>query len=374
MADTNITLLGRIVRAASIQKQPNTHIAIGYDLKTRIQRYNIIHKKISQKISTSDCLEQSNSSSTSIYKLKDILTLTDLIGSQSKNGAIYKTNIHNNSPIYIATKVMRGDDDTILETILMKAITQQVILTKKSKHFLIIYYYSLCLANRDTYYALANFNELATGDLKSLFRQKNIAKNKNSQSNLLIQSIISIGTFHNVVGYIHNDSHLGNFLYFTNTTKDSGNSSNSGNSGSNTYYHYRLKNKNFYLQSSNYDVVINDFGVSSDLMSHKNEKDSNIFTDDYMRIIECFINALDEDENMKILLHYIGIISDIIKSYKDPYEKSLYLFSEILVMCSLTFPDILFINAKDLPKDHIIVNVNMPYQLYRENKVILYDI
>lgn len=344
------------------------------NIKSRIDRYNIINRELSQKISTYECLEQSRRSTMTItmtltYKLRDIVTLTELIGTKSKNGTIYKTKIHNKPGIYIASKVMNDNDDNILETILMKAITEQLVLTKKSKHFLIMYYYSLCMTNRNTDFALANFNELAKGDLKSLFRQKNILENKKLQFNLLIQSIISIGTFHNLVGYIHNDCHLGNFLYFYNNDSSSSNSSNN-----NKFYHYKLNDKNFYLKSCNYGVVINDFGFSSSFMSYKNDKDSKILTDDYSRIIECFINALSHDENMKDILNYIGIISNILKSYKNPYEKSTYLFTEILIMCSLTFPDILFINAKDLPNSYLIINQHTPYQLYSENRVVLYNI
>ena len=53
-----------------------------------------------------------------------------------------------------------------IETILMKSITKQLILTKKSKHFLIMYCYSYCDRLKNTPYALANFNELADNDLK----------------------------------------------------------------------------------------------------------------------------------------------------------------------------------------------------------------
>ena len=128
------------------------------------------------------------------------------------------------------------------------------------------------------------------------------------------------------------------------------------------------------MKSCNYNVVINDFGFSSSFISYKIDKDSKILTDDYLRIIECFINALSHDENMKDILNYIDIISNILKSYKNPSEKSSYLFTELLIMCSITFPDILFINANDLPNGYVIINQHTPYQLYSENKVVLYNI
>jgi hypothetical protein len=362
------TFLNRIAsifsttNSLSIQSPKKSSGSSNNYLNERINRYIIIYRKLSQNISKDECLEQSKHLA---YKLRDILTLVELIGSQSRNASIYKTNIHNKPTIYIATKVMNDNDDNILETILMKAITEQLVLPKKSKHFLIMYYYSLCMANRNTNFALANFNELAKNDIKYLLRQKNILENKKLQYNILLQSIISIGTFHNIVGYIHNDCHLGNFLYFYNN----------GSKG-NTYYHYKLNDKNFYLKSCNYDVVINDFGFSSCIMllSYKDVKDKNLFVDDYIRVIECFINTLSHDANMKDILDYIAIISNIITTYKNPSDKFCYLFTEILMMCSITFPELFFINVKDLPTGYVIINKRTPYQLYSENKIVLHNI
>ena len=109
----------------------------GNNLEMRIERYNIIQHKINEgnakPLKSTDCLEEAENST---YKIRDILTLVEKIGSQSVYGSIYKTKIHNNQPIYIATKVMEAIDNNKIETILMKSITKQLILTKKSKHFL----------------------------------------------------------------------------------------------------------------------------------------------------------------------------------------------------------------------------------------------
>ena len=107
------------------------------------------------------------------------------------NGAIYKTTI-NDTIINIATKVMKADDSNKLETLLMLAITEQIILTKKSKHFVIIYWYSYCEKLEKTKYALANFNELAVNDLQFLLQQKDILLNDELLYNILIQAFISI--------------------------------------------------------------------------------------------------------------------------------------------------------------------------------------
>jgi hypothetical protein len=139
-----------------------------------------------------------------------------------------------------------------LETKLMKAITEQIILTKKSKHFVIMYCYSFCIAKRKTDYALANFNELAKNDLEYLLQQEEILKDEELLYNLLLQAFLSIGTFHNFTGYIHSDCHLRNFLYIDNTESQG-------------YYHYTFDNKSYYLKSCKYNVMINDFGLSANM-------------------------------------------------------------------------------------------------------------
>ena len=54
---------------------------------------------------------------------------------------------------------------------------------------------------------LVSINELAHGDLKTLVAKRDIALNDKLMLNLLFQVFISIGTFQNLVGYVHNDAH-----------------------------------------------------------------------------------------------------------------------------------------------------------------------
>jgi hypothetical protein len=189
-----------------------------YDLDLRIQKYKLIQETLKElnkndqdKLTKYTCLEKNYDNNT--YYIKDIITLDKRIGSQSVNGAIYKTVIKGNH-INIATKVMESSMGNKLETKLMKAITDKIILTKKSRHFVIMYCYSFCiaLARKQKDYALANFNEYANNDIEYLLQQEEILTDEKLLHNLLIQAFISIGTFHNFTGYIHSDCHLRNFL------------------------------------------------------------------------------------------------------------------------------------------------------------------
>ena len=334
----------------------------GNNLDIRIERYNIIQHKINdgnpKPLKSTDCLEEAENFT---YKIRDILTLVEKIGSQSIYGTIYKTNIHNNQPIYIATKVMEATDNNKIETLLMKSITKQLILTKKSKHFLIMYRYSYCDKLKYTPYALANFNELADNDLKYyLLNTKKILDDKFLLYNLLIQSLISIGSFHNLVGYIHEDCHWGNFLYLDNTEHKG-----------NTYYMYKFKNITYYLKSCKYNVMIYDFGLSNDIMLYTDyKKINNLIIDDYQRIIDCFISIMYSDDKVSTLYDILDNTAKKETVYHSQYDAFLYIFAKVLHLCLHNFPEIFFSDIRKLPSGSIILN-QIPYELFSKEKIVL---
>jgi hypothetical protein len=334
----------------------------GNNLDMRIERYNIIQHKINEDnpipLKSTDCLEETVNST---YKIRDILTLEEKIGSQSIYGTIYKTNIHNSQPIYIATKVMDANENNKIETILMKSITKQLILTKKSKHFLIMYCYSYCDKLKDTSYALANFNELADNDLKYyLFNIKNVSDDKLLLYNLLIQSLISVGSFHNLVGYIHEDCHWGNFLYLDNTEHKE-----------NTYYMYKFKNITYYLKSCKYNVMIYDFGLSSNILQYKDYRViNNLIIDDYQRIIDCFISIMYTDDNVSTLFDILDNTAKKGNIYQSQYDAFLYIFAKVLHLCLHNFPEIFLSDIRKLPSGSVILN-QMPYELFSKEKITL---
>lgn len=385
-------------------------LSIKYDFKSRITRYNLIQKtllKLNKDFTKDTCLEKNYYNQIfklqATYKIKDIIILAHKIGSQSAVGSIYKTVIHNN-PINIATKVMSASSGNILETKLMKAITEQIILTKKSRHFLIMYCYSLCTEIMKSNYALANFNELAVNDIYSLLYSKKIESN-DELYNLLIQTLISIGTFHNLTGYIHTDCHSKNFLYINNTeNKDNG------------YYHYVFNKKDYYLKSCKYNVIIYDFGLSKYIGMNKNEFrdyiiDITIFVKKIYELSTEKINLIDNEinsnieyyKNLIIIKDYTKILYDIkyyIKYYikddngdknliiteivekinkinlitKTSYDLLKEIFIAVLKICSEYFPHLLFTDVKKLPFGSIILNKNNPYELYSKSKIVLMDL
>ena len=377
-----------------------------YDMKSRINRYNLIQStllKIKKDFTVDTCLEKDYYNQIfklqTTYKIKDIITLSNKIGSQSAVGAIYKTVIHDN-PINIATKVMSASSGNKLETKLMKAITEQIILTKKSKHFLIMYCYSLCQAIINSTYALANFNELAVNDIHHILNKKKLDK-RDEIYNLIIQSFLSIGTFHNFTGYIHTDCHSNNFLYTNNTeNKENG------------YYHYVLDNKNYYLKSCKYNVMIYDFGHSKHIRMNNNDlrdyilnitifvkniyelstgklislsKEINndidyyknfIIIKDYTKLLYDIIYYIDDNNSgiIKILTEIIDKLNKINFKFKTSYTLLKIIFIEVLQICLEYFPHLFFTDIKKLPSGSIILNNSSPFELYSRSKIVFKEL
>jgi hypothetical protein len=297
---------------------------------------------------------------------------------------------------------MSASSGNLLETKLMKAITEQIILTKKSRHFLIMYCYSLCSEIIKSNYALANFNELAVNDIYYLLNKGKIESN-DELYNLLIQTLISIGTFHNLTGYIHTDCHSKNFLYINNTENND-----------NGYYHYVFNKKNYFLKSSKYNVIIYDFGHSKYIGMNKNEFrdyiiDITIFVKkiyelstekiilidneinnnieyyknliiikDYTKIlyeIIYYINNGNNNNIIKILLtEIVEKINKINLITKTSYDLLKNIFIVVLKICSEYFPHLFFTDIEKLPVGSKILNKGNPYELYSKSKIVLKDL
>ena len=171
---------------------------------------------------------------------------------KDKSTPIFTTNIEIGNAIYeIVIKIVKYDVDNLLEKNIMIAIRDQIIAKRKSKHFLLIYFYSLCGKKLER---IRTYNEPAINS----FRELLLINYENSTyiddalfNNLLIQSLLSIGSFHNLTGYVHLDTHTNNFLY----------ANNSENSEHNIrYYMYRFGGETYYLKSCKYNMMIYDFG------------------------------------------------------------------------------------------------------------------
>ncbi len=322
-----------------------------YTLINRINRYNLLKERLSL-LKDNDCLEKKTFNGFDGYTIKNIINLEKKIGSKSKYGAIYLTSIPNFLGIFpIATKVMKYDDDNVNEINIMTKITNDILLKKLSRHFLMIYKSCLCAKRIAARLKLISINELADGDLKMLVNKTEILVDKELLFNLIFQTYISIATFHNVAGYVHGDSHFGNYLYQLNNEIG--------------YYHYICDGKDYYLKSCKYNIIIFDYGFATKInanMKNKNivkEENKNL-SEDYTKIIFAFMNKKTgwgfypklpikniNDEILEIhniIDNHIKLELSSTSTNKIPYSKRLinYIIKEIFL--------------KYTPKDMFITN------------------
>lgn len=246
-----------------------------YTLKNRIKFIKKV-KELIKDIDNNDCVEPKTFGKEKGYTVRDIINLEKKIGSESVYGVIYKTTIKGAPKSYaIASKLMANSAGNMKEVSLMNDITDNILLTEMSKHFLASYDNAVCLDDkmdgkkRPNKLKLLAINELAHGDLKGLVAQKTILKDDDLVFNLMIQVIFSVATFHNLMRHTHNDCHYGNFLYQKNNEKG--------------WYHYQFKDKNIYLKACDYNIAIYDYGLAKSKMESK-----DIMTD-YYRPIHAFL-------------------------------------------------------------------------------------
>jgi serine/threonine protein kinase len=225
--------------------------------------------------------------------------------------------------------------------------------------------------------------------------------NSEDFQNILIQSFLSVGSFHNLTGYIHRDCKYENFLYQNNNAIPNG------------YYKYTLNDKNYYLKSCKYNVMIYDFGLSKNMLmsdeelviefdkekSYRDEEDNYILyyvyllLADYKRI---FLN-ISYNKNIKETSKYLEY-KNIIKGNGDEFWNKLenllhtvynnkdfsveirkyylakILLGEIIELCLYYFPDI-FLTQEGYDilisgdTKAPILNEEKAFELYRNEKI-----
>jgi thiamine kinase-like enzyme len=266
----------------------NKLITNKYTLDNRVKFSKYLQSRL-KSINNTDCLDSKIfKDGKKGYTIKNIIDLVKQIGTKSVYGLIYLSNIKESlGGFSIVSKVMAPTRDNLQEIKLMRKITDKLLLTKKTKHFAIVHKHAVCkrnsLVNYDgnkiimpNQFKLVSINELAHGDLKTLIFDRKVALNDELMLNILYQVFISIATFQNIVGYVHNDAHYGNFLYQINNEKG--------------YYEYEFNGKKYYLKACGYNMIIYDFGLSKDIDTlAKLKQHENKIIIDYCRIINAFL-------------------------------------------------------------------------------------
>ena len=314
-------------------------------ISDRVGYYKLIRKYLSD-LDKEQCLIK-----TSKYlKIQDKLLLPKRIGSESVYGIVYKSKGKNTGELFrVATKLMKIEKDNTNEISVTDFLSKKVI-NNKTIHFPLHYKSFKCLKpenNNDfphlikkKYYIF--INELFNGDLRT-FLESNvdnvITDNIKLLENTLMQVILCLFTLNNA-GYIHNDSHDGNYLYMK--VKPGG------------YIHYNIFGEDLYLENMGYIWVIWDFAYSE------------LITKDYLldyKILKFFMNVENGGvvgletplriknsrhiKNMKLIQEKVSEVSKLEELNS----------SHINFMC-----DKYMMTKKQLPSNAVIIN-SSPYIL-----------
>ena len=265
----NANIIQRFLKNKLIIKKNN--------LETRIQRYNLIRKRLEQ-LDEKDCLEKKMFGVNRGYTIDGFVNLEKKIGTSSVYGTIYLTSMPQYLGIYpIASKVMEITANNEAETKMNEWIAENILIPKHSKHFVFMYKTTKCpfyesqnkrLRKEER---LVDYNELCNGDLSALMKT-DVRNDEETMLNLAFQVLISIATYQNRIGYCHRDTHHGNFLYQENNEVG--------------YYHYIYNGLDFYIKSCKYNVLIVDFGLSNSI----DKVDNTAKFRDYVRISMAFIS------------------------------------------------------------------------------------
>jgi len=317
-----------------------------FSLDNRISYYYYITKLLA-KINIDRCLEKIKSKNFKIrsYTIDDVLILENKIGSKSVYGVIYLSSIANSKcDQCIASKVMAYEDENINEIEIMKYITDEVLLKKKSKHFAMMYKYTICDNEKvNSKNRIVCINELAHGDIKMLVTSGDLFNDYEELMNMLFQTFISNGTFQNLIGYIHGDTHYGNFLYQKNDEVG--------------YYDYLFDGKHYYLKSCNYNIMIYDFGFAE--KKHQYNMNSHKISRDYTIIGSLFMDERKtyNSKNKMINRNIYNILLKISKFTENLNSKDFfnYLIKDIFIPYSING---LFITSP--PHNSKIIN-NTPF-------------
>ena len=277
-----------------------------YTLNNRVYFLNYIKNNL-KNVKDDDCLEKKQFKDSEGYTIRNIINLEKRISKDNFNGEIYKTSVKNSLGVFpIATKVMKTNASNLFEISLMNKITDDIIMKKLSKHFLIIYRSCLCKKREiSEKSSLISVNEIANGDLATLLNNPEIISNNELLYNILFQTFISIATFHNLLSNVHNDCHGGNFLWHYNNEKG--------------YYHYIFNGINIYLKACKYNIMIYDFG----LVEKINKNNSMNVIKDYCEIIPTFLNENYDSPDIDFKTEMNNIMILLMNTFKTKKNSNL---------------------------------------------------
>ena len=159
-------------------------------------------------------------------------------------------------------------------------------------------------------------------------------------NSIFAQLIITIFLFHNKFEYYHNDTHLKNFLYKKVNADDK-------------YFHYKIRDKDYYIKNCGYVIVLSDYGLSKKINEHYTNKYKKNKLKDYEDIlnkISLYLKNIFKNNNIKEFTHYKDMsnkknITDF--SSFDEFDFLNYIMTDILNIKTTQIDGMTLIN--DIP-------------------------
>jgi hypothetical protein len=261
-----------------------------------------------------------------IFKINNSsIILKNKIGNDNINGIVYLCSIKDDyKKLYkFAAKILLYNDKSNSEIAVFNKLSNATI-TKKCPHFPILYSTLKCdrfsdfdtFKNEDLihYPRIVRLNpngsfniilsELANGNLKMFINDNSIIGN-DYQINALVQILLSIMFFYKETKSYHNDASSGNFLFHK--IKPGG------------YFHYKILDKDYYLENIGFLWVIWDF---SETISFNDSKFKNIkINNDFNNIINSFISPIINTKINTFTKTAIAQLTSIIRYSNLVYSK-----------------------------------------------------
>jgi len=197
------------------------------------------------------------------------------------------------------------------------------------------------LMKKGNYYVV--LNEIANGDTHDFFKYN---YSLDTYESIIVQMIFSLRAFHNL-GYVHNDAHLGNYLYHKITPGG--------------FWQYQYKNTVIYVPNTGYLMVLWDPGLA--------KKESALLTRyiDYQRTLGLIavipISKFYQDKKM------IGVptkipLSNLLNANRHDKDSVIKTIIDLLREKNPLFTSIYYKDAKTstLPPNSKIIN-KIPYPL-----------
>jgi len=363
---------------------------ISANIYDRRNYYNLVKKNLNlDNKKTNYCIRfyKYDTNKEPIFRIGDKIILKKQIGSPSENGIVFLSSFRDKTKklFKFAIKIDFSKKAILSNEMKILQILSKAVLNDKCPHFPIIYDILKCnkfMAFNESPYLtsktdsknslkkinpidlnifpkifkknakknmISYLNELANGDLNYYLEEK--YNNAPFIENAIAQICISLMFFNKITGKRHNDAHPGNFLYHK--IKSGG------------YFHYKILNKDYYIENLGYLWVIWDVANATDL--NTNEE----FLNDYNHIIREFNNMYnymkdnEKTAGIRIFTKNINEIFDYL--YEDYFNdgkslnyspKELNKFLKDLLYILLHFN---FIKSKkDLKKNDLIIN-KTPY-------------